>query len=204
LNSMIDLLCTIMIPSRKRPDGLDRCITSVVETASDEGNYEILVRIDDDDDTNSEVIEKYKDHPIVKITTGPRLGYDQLDTGYYTQLANSGRGKWCWIVNDDMVFITEPGVKWDRAMKHVPPSHIIQPEIHGLRQSKYAYDNRTGSPCFQNGCWIQAGWPHIPPKADYVLTQKLEEMGWKPWFISGLTIWHDREEDCPKWKVTHA
>jgi hypothetical protein len=181
------LLCTVMVPSRKRPDGLIRVVNSITASA-DRGDYEVLVRVDEDDHVSIALKEQLESNPHVKVSVGKRLGYDRLDTGYYTELAKAGGGRWVWIMNDDMV-VSGP---WCSELIKVPLSGFYgQPGTHQLNKSAYGNDTRSGCPLFVQGCWEFAGWDCIPMKADYILTAKLEELGWHAAFLNHVKVWHD-------------
>lgn len=182
-----------MIPSRKRIAGLLHCVDSVLKTSVG-SDYNVLIRLDDDDAESIYAAQTlFKGHPVVTVIVGPRLGYSNLDTGYYTELARIGGATWCWIMNDDMEVIAEDGRNWYDELKKVPTQkHYVQPETHRLGGSTYSRDNRTGSPIFLNGCWKECGWGTIPEKADYILTQALDMRNWWCSFLEGITVWHHR------------
>lgn len=178
-----------MIPSRGEPVKLMRAIMSIYDSASSR-DYEVIVWLDDDDEASLKILPELHKSGC-RVFIGPPLGYDLLDRGYYTLCAYHAKAPWVWIFNTDMCVSGD----WLEELKSVPRvDNFCQPEVHKLGNSIYPKDNRTGCPIFRWGSWLVAGWHTIPAKADYVLTAKLEEMGWSCHFLPGVTVWHDREK----------
>lgn len=177
-----------MLPTRKRPDKVMRCIESIYSSASYE-DWEMVVAIDDDDAETLKLRSRMLEFPRLKIFVGPKLGYDLLDRGYYNTISYLTEARWVFVCNDDMTLSGD----WLNGLRNAPNERAFcQPEIHGLGNSEYPNDNRTGSPFFLHGSWREAGWEVFPQKADYILTAKLEEMGWPCHFLKGVKVWHDR------------
>ena len=177
------------MPSRGRVDGLLAAIHSVLNCAT--GNdFEILVRLDDDDSESVSSKSKIEDvSPLVSVIVGPRWGYDMLDLGYYNQLHDMGRGRWLWCFGDDMLV---KGRGWDEQLAKVPlTGYYVEPGVHELGTSKYPNDSRCGSYWIVRNCFKFVGFNKWPAKADYTLTAALDNIGWKPWFLEGITVWHD-------------
>lgn len=193
-----DMLCTVMLPTRRRPNEALRCIDSLFSSATSP-DWECIVWIDDDD-MEMLALKPSLESRGVRVYVGPKLGYSLLDRGYYTLIAYHALGRWVWIMNDDMVVSGD----WMGKLASAPTHQTFcQPEIHGLGGSRYHNDNRTGCPLFLNGCWKEAGWHTVPEKADYNLTDKLERLGWHCHFLAGVMVWHDRGNNA-EYDAHHA
>ena len=92
---MIDKLVTAMIPSRKRVQGLRYTIGRLCATAPTD-QFDILVRIDDDDQESIEAAPQIeKDFPNTRVIVGGRkLGYESLDQHFYAQLEDEATTPW--------------------------------------------------------------------------------------------------------------
>ena len=129
---MNDILISVLIPTRSRPDKLRRCIDSILSTAAKPERIELVVRMDDDDDqsdTWSDGVDGRNSEAHLII--GPRLGYARHAEMYW-QMATRARGRWLWIMNDDGGII--PGIKnqqgkssegWDDVLEKSPVGHLI-------------------------------------------------------------------------------
>lgn len=187
---MPDCLCTVCIPSRGRPFGLAAGVRSVL-AAADSDDFEILVRLDEDDaETTPDIVATITAmSPLVSVTVGPRLGYDELDTGYLHGMSQSGRGRWCWCFGDDMLV---QGKGWDTKLAKVPlQGFYAEPGVHRLGDSFYEHDSRCGSYWIPKDCWKLCGFDRWPKKADYNLMGALDRIGWKPRWLDGITLWHE-------------
>ena len=84
-------MISVLVPSRQRPEPLARSIESLGE-----GDFETLVRVDDDDPR----LEDYLALPDVEVVVVPHHGYAALQH-YYNELAHRARGDWLFLWNDD-------------------------------------------------------------------------------------------------------
>lgn len=187
-------LCSVLIPSRHRIDQLFRAIDSIISSASETNNYQIAVYLDDDDTQSVARVADLEAYPVVSVTVGPSPGYSYLDR-VHTQMAKKYPATWIWIVNDDMTIKADAG-PWNELLTEVPTTgYYIQPEIHQLGGSVYPRDPQSCSPMFVNGCWeTLCNCTAIPTPCDCVLVQMLNMKGWKPWFLKGVTVWHQRNK----------
>jgi hypothetical protein len=188
-------LCSVLIPSRARPEQLKETIASIRDAAQDADAYEILVRIDDDDAASAGLPEDLRIYGNVKVMVGSRCeGYASLNKVFYRELEEIASGSWCWIMNDDAVVI---GEDWDSKLAAVPlTGYIVQPEIEQLNASVYEHNECTGFPCYPRKCWKQLGMLEYPNPCDSTLPPFLFERGWKTWFLSGITVHHRRASEA--------
>ena len=105
----------VIIPTRKRPAGLERAVKALYETAADPKNVLLMVAFDDDDVESQEAFanglaEWMDDHEYPYIAQEfPRLGYGRLHD-YTNALCKVGDADWFFNYNDDAIMET---VGWD-------------------------------------------------------------------------------------------
>lgn len=215
-------ICSVLIPSRKRPDRLDKTITSILASVSDPTEIEILVRADHDD---TETVERFRGDPRIReLHVGDRgTGYASLHI-YYEELCARASGIFIWLMNDDCTLRYDglaPGAKvphWDRQLTERLPmwGAIGQPEFYQLGKSSYRHAGAAfpivplyswripEHPEDHSGPW---GWAanaealpadprHLQHPADTYLDQRLRvEHGWKVVYLDHLCVVHDRDAD---------
>lgn len=187
-----NILCSILLPTRKRPEMLLECISSIVVSASGNHEFEIIVRIHRDDHRTVMIIPKLLTMANVKIVVGyPHNGYADLSK-FYDDAAGVANGKFIWVMNDD---VTVSGKPWDEALIAAPVDHLIMPEIHRLGFSKYTKDMHTPFMFMPNKCWERYGVRKFNTPFDNGLWTLLRENNWPTYFLPGVVVHHDREED---------
>lgn len=187
---MSDLICSFMIPSRKRPAKLNACLETIHNTAATR-DFECLVRLDDDDKESDEMVAKWSKLETVKFFYGPRYPYSELHKTQHP-LSEISQGKWLWVFNDDFELICWGGRNWDDVLREVPTTgYYCQPEVHKLNQNHYRRDRRSCGPCVPKDSWKLAG-KVFGAQCDYDIPNGLEAMGWQVWFLAGITIFHNR------------
>ena len=101
------MLVSVLLPTRARVDLVERSVCSLLETATDPGQIEILVAYDSDDTVSQEYfnsskwqefIDSYKSNAQAFETEV--WGYSALNK-YYNFLGNQSQGQWLLIWNDD-------------------------------------------------------------------------------------------------------
>ena len=116
MNEQFDI--SVVFPSRERPEGLKKCIFSLLDKAKDPTRIEILVGLDSDDLINQEefqnVIAPNLDERGVTYTAilFPPIGYGRLHE-YVNKLSAESHARWIMMWNDDAVMITE---NWDEVV----------------------------------------------------------------------------------------
>lgn len=112
---------SIVFPTRERVKLLDRCLHSIMDTAYDLKDIEILIAVDEDDTATLDYVNNLAIFPhgilnwfIVKRSLN-------FSKDYYSYLASMARGQWIITANDDAEFVTKD---WDRlaeqVLKHQP------------------------------------------------------------------------------------
>ncbi len=96
-------LVSVIIPSRRRPDKLERCVRSLWSNRGD-SKIEIIIGLDDDDETRAEYEKRLADLGApVSIIVGPRpltMG------GLINELAKHVTGRWLMAFVDDCTIET--------------------------------------------------------------------------------------------------
>lgn len=178
-------LCSILIPARGGIERLMRTLSSINATAT--LDYEILVRLDNDDAINISAMDEIKEAGKAVTFVGPRFGYANLSR-YYNELVKHAKGQWVWIAGDDMI-VHGP---WDMELSKISPEWIVQPEISRLGHSTYRLAVRQAFPIVPMNSWRKFGAKKVPENADVTLHDGLSSRGWGTVFMAGVTIWHDQ------------
>lgn len=186
------MLCSVLIASRKRPDGLHKSIQSLYDTAKPE-NFEVLVRLDDDDDKTLDRLSEFEHYGNVRILIGPHLNGRESTGTFLNELARLASGDWIYITNDDMLML---GSGWDEQLKAVPKSgYVVHPEFYWLGDTLHGSGScGVIAPFVPNKCWEQYGLSEIGGggSADDWLTEFLvNTKGWQPWLLKGITCKHE-------------
>lgn len=186
------MLCSILIPSRGRPEKLMNTIQSFREQAEG-NNFEFWIRFDDDDAPSLTLLPSLEAQANVHVLVGPRgRGYADINGIMYRDLERAANGDWMWIMNDDAVI---EGEGWDTILDCVPQSgFIVQPELHKLGGSTYHKDHGSGFPCYPRLCWKTLGMPEYPDPCDAILPPFLHSKGWHTYFLPDVAIWHQRNK----------
>lgn len=183
-------LITVMIPARKRAEKLVATLQSIHASASSDA-FETVVRIDDDDREGIALMAKIESFPRTTVRIGPRLGYAELDSGYFAGMEWRSTTPWVWIGGDDMIVTGD----WMGELANVPlHGFIVQPEVSKLRQSVYRRAEAQAFPIFPRLCWSKYV-SEFPRPFDTVGHEVLVSNGWKTCFLSGVTMWHDRADE---------
>lgn len=103
-------VCSVLIPSRARPDRLLKAIRSVWSTAAPapRSDIEVLVRLDTDDTTaitpdpaTGRTLIDTLEAEGVRVLVGERgRGYNE-HVSFYVELSAIATAPWIWIMNDD-------------------------------------------------------------------------------------------------------
>ncbi len=183
------MICTVIIPSRGRPNGLCKALHSLTRSVTQILEIEILVRIDEDDQKSLDRAIDFESYPQTKVFIGKRKVLDDLNR----EMIRHAKGDWILFFNDDAEVI---GSGWDTLLMGFPKKGIVfQPEVYQLNASIYHRATRTGFPVFPNGCWKDFGHDEfIPHPCDYAVCDLAEKHGWKIGFLSGINFYHNRVE----------
>ena len=192
-----DLVCSVLIPSRRRPSRLLSAIASVHGTTSSPGAAEVLVRVDDDDQETLAAVPEIE-RAGARVVVGPRgQGYGQL-ASYYDELSRLAQAPWCWVMNDDarVASIELGDGAWNRQLAQLPTDGVIvQPEVYQLGASRYPRCVGGAFPIVPTRCWQRLGYACPDNPIDVWLSRVLLDAGWRTSFLSGVDTIHDRDSD---------
>ena len=114
-------LISIILPTKNRPVGLLRTLDSVVNTASNLDDIEVLIRVDDNDDETWKVLRKIPEKLNRRVLVGPYLGGFGQVYRLFNELAEVSCGDWILLFNDD-AWLTGPG--WDKKIEELQPLQV--------------------------------------------------------------------------------
>jgi hypothetical protein len=191
------MLCSILIPSRGRPDRLLKTIQSIIDSAADPKQFEFLIRVDEDEKTK--YIDAIGSLPlqtnIWQISGRRKDGWYSIHE-FYDELADTANDKWIWIMNDDATVSCWGEKKWDEQLAEIKTKgFIVYPEVHKLNESTYVKDAGGAFPILPNKCWKKYKVDSIPKDCDKSLYELLLSHGWAAKFLSGVTAAHERDSD---------
>ena len=102
---------SLCVPTRERPQHVERLIGTLKDTIDDTSRVEILFRIDDDDMLSQcyigNLIERFPELSI-QMFVGKRT--DFLNKDYFNALSKEANGEYHWVMGDDVVFVHK---SWD-------------------------------------------------------------------------------------------
>lgn len=185
-------ICSILIPTRKRPVALMDCLQSIHDSVDDLRKVEICVRYDQDDDETHVI--RARNFPFVRHwVRGPRFnGYYSLNK-FYTELAMASKGRWVFLLNDDCQIFGD----WiDDLAKVQTTGFIVHPQRYQVGDSMYEKPSITTCPIVPNYSWHSVGLNEIPAVTDAHLVEFMQNVnGWKPTWLPGLHLKHARYPD---------
>lgn len=183
------MLISVLIPSRARPERLQKTLESLWATVDDPSRVEVLVRFDLDDVAASPANMTNLLHLPYKVMWGHRMrGYASLNL-MYTELAEVAQGKYVMIMNDDCTFETKG---WDTALAAIEDgNNIIQ-----FDTLEYGCYEGGPFPIVHNQEWKKFGMPAIADPADTQLDYLLRKQnGYTTRWLMGYYLKHDRDND---------
>jgi glycosyltransferase involved in cell wall biosynthesis len=114
---------SVLLPTRKRARALVTSLTSICNNFSGDGELEILIAYDRDDDESRNFfatvwpdLNRYWPCVTLQIFESERYGYTQLHR-YVNLLGSHATGDWIMFWNDDAVMLTNA---WDREVLKYP------------------------------------------------------------------------------------
>lgn len=206
------LTCSVLIPSRARPERLEKAVRSILDTACDPSSVEVIIRIDDDDPDTTRAIERLRELGARVLVGARRMGYASL-ADFYTEMAEAASAPWIWIMNDDAWIEDDRATRianwrwgsptirsWDSQLLLLGSSDtvMVQPEIYQLGGSAYPHTAGGPFPIVPNGCWKRYGLTRIENHCvDTWLHELLvRDNGWRTYFLEGIRVVHDRDSDA--------
>jgi hypothetical protein len=129
----------VLLPTRGRTDALDRSVFSIIDTAADYSQIQLLFAFDNDDTVGIEHFDQNLRNQLelrkVNFTALKfnRLGYVNIHK-YYNEMAKHANANWLFVWNDD-AFMTTHG--WDSVVQqHDGEFKILK--VHTHRDHPYS------------------------------------------------------------------
>jgi len=175
-NIMNTKLISFLMPTRKRTKHLCTLLDSLIVTAKDINQVEVLLRMDNDDEEsklfwkvteNKQFNKKYKGVLSIKIIVGDRGdGYVNFCM-FDNELARISSGKWVCYLNDDAVCTTE---NYDTIISGYNDYNKI------LRPVNHPAEDWTGYPILSRKMLKHINFT-LPGGPDGYLTPVMDELG---------------------------
>lgn len=177
-------MISILLPSRKRPELLIRCLSSIANNASNPASYEVCLRLHRDDLATIKLLPIILQICPVRVVIGfQHNGYNSL-AWFYQECAAISRGDYVWIANDD-VTVNTPG--WDDVFKEYVRTKkddaIVMPQTLIMGGSKYIDWLNNPFMFLPNKCWERCGMPRFVNQFDAALWTLLRQHGWRTDFV---------------------
>lgn len=121
-----------MFSSRENPKCLAETLFSYIDTCSDDNEVEILVCLDNNDESRHEVLDIFQDISQVRLFVRPQVGYFKLQRSF-NFMANEAVGDIFWFSSDKTVVKSK---NWDKFLEPFSKkfflagiqSHWIEPD----------------------------------------------------------------------------
>lgn len=187
--------CSVLIPTRARPQEVLRAIRSIRDTCSVD-DVDIWLRLDSDDNVSLNALPALLDE--AHIVVGKRLGgYYSLNV-FYTELADHSNAPFVWLFNDDCMISGDwlDMLKFfDNENKAQKVNTKYEPAVFQVGKSLYYNHAPTTCPIVPNGCWKRYGLETVPAITDMHLHELLSNHGWRTEFLPTLHLTHERYPD---------
>jgi hypothetical protein len=149
------VIISICVPSRGRPQNLDKLYESAMDTAANKPPIEFIIRLDNDDKLSLEA--KCLSQNNVRTIIGPRVVLSSM----WNEAAALAQSAIFFHCGDDVVFHT-PG--WDNivlaAFQQFPDNIAL---VHGR---DLVHDEKFGTHCFIHRTWAETVGYVVPPYFD--------------------------------------
>jgi len=146
---------SIIIPTRKRPNNIERLFNSLINTADEPNNLEICLYLDDDDvDTINYISNKYINDNRVLYFVGPRIVLSQM----WNEAYKLATGNIIMHGGDDLIFRSK---SWDsivrKAFNNFPDKILLVYGRDGIK------DKELATHSFIHRRWIEVSGFFLPP-----------------------------------------
>lgn len=195
-------LVSFIMPTRTASHQmLEKAVRSIIEHpssnvffyGSDENNepdFEILLRIDDDDKARVEFVDKELRHESIRVVIGPR-GRGYHDMGVFVKdLVDIADSQWCWLFDDDAWVEGDWYGPLSKIACHPIKGPAINANLYALGESVYQNGPR-GEPC---GIIVPTefvkSFPYSNP-VDQAWIDETRKRGWTFKQLGGVTYHHD-------------
>jgi glycosyltransferase involved in cell wall biosynthesis len=181
-------LVTILMPTINPIDWLRLALDSIKNTASDYSQVEVLLRVDDDNQSRIDDLPKLVADYGIKYVIGPRYrGYHDMHQ-FVSDLLTKATGDWVWLFDDDAWI----NGKWQEQLALIPcnplAGPIVKVEKYCLGPSEYRNDAGPVGLIIPR---ITAKALKIHSPVDQVWHNQLMAMNWKIHFLEGASYCHE-------------
>lgn len=188
-------MISILVPSRGRPQNVHRLWQSLMDTT--EGEWELLLRLDDDDEQRGGY-DGYMPSPHVTSITAPRVIMSQL----WNDLVPYALGDILMMCGDDVTFNS---LGWDKAVREAFPEDKIG-LVHGNDLAPNSA--KIASHPFVTRDWVEALGYLTPPYfssdyADLWLTEVADALGRRVYLPEVIIEHHHPAFRKAEWDQTH-
>jgi hypothetical protein len=167
------MVCSVLIPSRGRPDSLIWAVRSFGAFVSDKKEVEVLVKLDEDDQLSLNRISEIREAGAQVVITPRGAGYLDLHR-FYSILAVLARGDWLWMFNDDARVLTN---NWDKVLSTQTHAMVV-PWVKGPESYGEAW----------NAHFQAQGWHYDFPIISRKLLHQVGQFSHSP---ANDCYWHD-------------
>ena len=107
-------MISIIFPTRYKINELEITLNSIIDNASDEANYEIILGVDNDDSETINFLNTFiLNKNNIKVVFFERLFYKNLHL-YFNKLSEMSNGNLLWCLSDDCKILSKD---WDIYLK---------------------------------------------------------------------------------------
>lgn len=115
---------SLLCPSRERPNGIKRLLSSLDRTIQNKQNVQILIAIDEDDIVSQSYLIDRANIPeslMPNFSMHVRPRSEFLNRDYYNWLALQAAGDYLWAIGDDVEFLVHG---WDIHIQEVIEAYL--------------------------------------------------------------------------------
>lgn len=183
------MLVSIIMPTINPLFQLNKALSSIMETASDYSQVEVLLRIDLDNSVRIGELPELERRFGVKALILPRgTGYNDMGS-YVDSLLAIAEGRWSWLFDDD-AYVEGP---WQKRLETVPcdphRGPICQPEFYHLGPSEYKHPFGPPTPIVPTE-WAKRVKTTLPADDCWFYGAK-HTMGWGVQTLKDVHYYHD-------------
>jgi hypothetical protein len=165
-------------------------VASICENAAESKDFEILLRLDDDDTDRFKIAGILEKTYGVNYVVGPRgIGYTNMGA-FVHDLVKIADSKWCWLFDDDAYVEGDWFTPLSKIVCDAKRGPAVNAEFYQLGGSLYPNGAR-GEPC---GIIVPTEFCKEIPHKNPVDQQWIDETKHKGWIftqLKGVTYHHD-------------
>ncbi len=101
---------SLLIPTRRRIDQVERMLGTIVDMTDVHDRLEILFMSDEDDPVTQAYLRRVRKRFPIHIRVFVRVRHEFLNHAYYNRLSREAVGEFQWVIGDDLLFVKKG---WD-------------------------------------------------------------------------------------------